>query len=68
MHRENRPAVEYPDGYKEWYDNGFRHRKEGPAIEWSNGATSLYFNNKFYGDNNFTNESWKRFIKTLIFI
>jgi hypothetical protein len=32
-HREDGPAVEYPDGNKSWYINGKRHREDGPAIE-----------------------------------
>jgi hypothetical protein len=33
-HREDGPAVEYPDGTKSWWLNGKRHRTDGPAIEW----------------------------------
>lgn len=33
LHREDGPAIEYPDGYKQWYINGKRHRADGPAIE-----------------------------------
>lgn len=33
LHRENGPAVEYPDGSKEWFLNHQRHRNDGPAIE-----------------------------------
>jgi hypothetical protein len=31
-HRENGPAVEFSDGYKEWIINGKRHREDGPAV------------------------------------
>jgi hypothetical protein len=34
-HREDGPAIEYPDGSKFWYLNGKYHREDGPAIEWS---------------------------------
>lgn len=30
-HRVNGPAVEWPDGDKEWWVNGLRHREDGPA-------------------------------------
>ena len=68
LHRENGPAVDCADGYKAWYLNGNLHRDEGPAIEYSSGYNIWYLNDKCYGYNeDFTNESWKKFIKTLIF-
>ena len=55
-------------GNKVWYKNGKYHREDGPAIEYATGDKEWWLNNKYYGYNNdFTNESWKRFIKTLIF-
>ncbi len=38
IHREDGPAVEYPDGSKHWYLNDQLHREDGPAIERANGA------------------------------
>ena len=68
LHREDGPAIEYVDGSKIWYKNGKRHREDGPACEYGYGYKAWYLSGKFYGTNNdFTNESWKRFIKTLIF-
>jgi len=67
-HREDGPAIEYSDGNRCWYLNGLYHREDGPAIEYSDGNRCWYLNNKKYGYNNdFTNESWKKFVKTLIF-
>ena len=77
LHREDGPAIE-KDGIKEWYKNGKLHREDGPAIKWGDDiffdknddpyVLYWYFNNKLYGINEeFTNESWKKFIKTLIF-
>lgn len=37
LHREGGPALERPDGYKEWYLNGECHRDGAPAIEDANG-------------------------------
>ena len=37
LHRENGPAIEYPDGTKIWYLNGKLHRENGPAIEYADG-------------------------------
>lgn len=33
LHRLRGPAVEYPNGDKEWYQNGLKHRPDGPAVE-----------------------------------
>jgi len=32
FHREDGPALAYPDGREEWYRHGVRHRDDGPAI------------------------------------
>ena len=37
LQREEGPAVEWPNGSKEWCQNGLRHRTDGPAIEWADG-------------------------------
>ena len=37
LHRDEGPAIEYPNGAKYWYQNGLRHRTDGPAIEWYDG-------------------------------
>ena len=68
LHREGGPACEYADGTKSWYKNGKLHREDGPAIEYYSGDKSWYLNNTHYGiDDKFTNQSWKTFIRTLIF-
>jgi len=45
-HREDGPAVEYADGYKEWYLNGELHREDGPAVEHADGSKYWYLNGK----------------------
>ena len=45
-HREDGPAIEYPDGSKFWYLNGNLHRVDGPAIEDANGSKEWYLNGK----------------------
>jgi len=45
-HREDGPAVEYPNGTKWWYLNGELHRKDGPAIEYSDGTKWWYLNSQ----------------------
>jgi len=43
----NKPECKIlPDGTKEWYLNGKRHREGGPAIEWSDGTKVWYLNGK----------------------
>ena len=32
IHREEGPAIIWPDGYKEWIVYGLKHRIDGPAI------------------------------------
>lgn len=44
LHRIGGPAIEYPNGDKEWWVNGKLHREDGPAIEWSNGIKKWYRN------------------------
>jgi hypothetical protein len=68
LHRENGPAIEFANGSKEWYLNGKYHRTDGPAIENESGYKEWYLDGKKHGENNdFTNESWKHFQRTLIF-
>ena len=44
LHREDGPAIEYADGYKEWYINGKLHREDGPAVEDPDGYKAWYIN------------------------
>ena len=68
LHREEGPALEFADGTKYWYKNGLIHRENGPAIKYFNGNTRWYLNSIYYSRNDdFTNKSWKSFVKTLIF-
>ena len=48
LHREDGPAVERANGYKEWYLNGKFHREDGPAIEWADGYKEWYLNGKLH--------------------
>ena len=69
LHREEGPAIEYSDGYKAWYVNGEFHREDGPAIEHPNGYKAWCLNGNYYGyDDDYTNESWIKFIKTIMFL
>ena len=44
LHREDDPAIEWPNGDKYWYLNGKLHREDGPAAECANGRKSWYLN------------------------
>ena len=46
FHREDGPAIEFTNGYKEWYKDGLRHRENGPAIEYADGTKYWYKNGK----------------------
>ena len=44
LHREDGPAVEYEDGYKEWWLNGKLHREDGPAAKYADGSKAWFLN------------------------
>lgn len=48
LHREDGPAVEFPDGSKFWYLNGKYHREDMPALEYSNGLKIWYLNGEYH--------------------
>ena len=56
-HREDGPAIEYPNGTKYWYLNGQRHREDGPAIEFTNGSKYWYLNGKELTEQEFLNRN-----------
>ena len=46
----------------------YYNREDGPAVEYADGSKEWCYNGKYFGSyDDFTNESWKTFIKTLIF-
>jgi hypothetical protein len=47
-HREDGPAIEYPDGSKCWHLNGNLHRVDGPAIEYADGSKEWRLNGKLH--------------------
>jgi len=46
FHREDGPAIEWPDGSKYWYLNDKLHREDGPAIENSDGTKRWFLNDE----------------------
>ena len=62
-HREDGSAIEYANGNACWCLYGKLHRTDGPAI-YVYGTKEWWLNDKRYGKNDdFTNESWNRFVK-----
>jgi hypothetical protein len=43
-HREDGPAIVYPDGTQLWYRNGQRHRDDGPSEVFPDGKQFWYQN------------------------
>jgi hypothetical protein len=52
-HKEDGPAVIYPDGAKFWYFEDKIHRTDGPAIIHSDGHKEWHLNGK-----ELTHEKW----------
>ena len=46
LHREDGPAVVYPNGAKEWRLNGKLHREDGPAYEHPDGFKQWWLNDE----------------------
>jgi len=44
LHREDGPAIIFPDGSKKWLIEGELHRMDGPAVEWASGKVEYYLN------------------------
>lgn len=48
LHREDGPAIVYPDGSFKWFLNGLLHREDGPAVIHSGGSMEWYQNGKLH--------------------
>jgi len=64
LHREDGPAVIYPDGTQWWYKNSLKHREDGPAVIYPDGEQFWYLNNMIYSKRDFYKELYKRGIIT----
>lgn len=47
-HREDGPAILYPDGRESWYMNDLPHRIGGPAIVSEEGAKQWFINGQLH--------------------
>jgi hypothetical protein len=61
LHREDGPAVEYPNGDKFWYINNKLHREDGPATEFYSGTKYWYLDGKEIDCKN--NEEFLKIVK-----
>ena len=52
-HRTDGPAVEWPDGHKQWWVDEKLHRLDGPAVEYANGEKEWYVNDKELSEKQF---------------
>jgi hypothetical protein len=48
LHKEDGPAVYYPDGSKKYYLNDKLHNEDGPALEYSNGYKEYRLNGELH--------------------
>ena len=48
LHREDGPAIIFPNGTVMWFLNGARHRVDGPAIVWPGGTKEWWLNGVVY--------------------
>jgi hypothetical protein len=65
LHREDGPAIEWVDGYKEWRINGKRHREDGPAYEGADGTKFWYLNDEKLTEREFLLKTAKEIILTM---
>ena len=48
FHREDGPAIEYTNGSKQWWINGYPHRIDGPAVENVDGHKQWFINGQLH--------------------
>ena len=56
FHRTDGPAILYPSGTEEWYQNGLRHRLNGPAVVLPNGREFWYIKGQKYTRKQYANK------------
>lgn len=47
-HKEDGPAIIWPNGDQYWHKNGKLHREDGPAIILSNGEIEWWLNGHYH--------------------
>lgn len=61
FHREDGPALEFPDGNRYWYRYGKYHREDGPAFEYGNGHKEWWLHGERIDCN--SQEEFERILK-----
>ena len=51
FHRDDGPAVIWPDGTKIWFQNDKKHRDNGPAVIWADGTEEWFLNGQLHREN-----------------
>ena len=65
LHREDGPAIEGSNGFKEWRIDGNLHREDGPAVEWSDGNKSWFINDRLLTEEEFLKQTAPEIVLTL---
>jgi hypothetical protein len=66
-HREDGPAIEFPDGDKFWMKYGMYHKEDGPAVECANGHKFYHLNGKLYPSIT-SNEEWQKLVRKILLL
>lgn len=48
LHRQDGPAIEFPNKSCVWFLNGKRHNENGPAVKEKNNYKEYHYNNIWY--------------------
>lgn len=59
LHRDDGPAVIYPNGDQYWWKEGKIHRDDGPATVWSDGTLEWWKEGKPYEPSAHELMAWK---------
>ncbi len=59
LHREDGPAIIYPNGTQFWFKEGKLHRDDGPAVIYSNGTQAWWKEYKKYKPSAHELINWK---------
>lgn len=57
IHKENGPALIYPNGDRVWYKHGMYHNEYGPAVVFASGKKEYWLEDKIYDK-----KEWKKLV------
>ena len=68
-HRDDGPAIEYADGFQQWWKNGRIHREDGPAITYSSGRKVWVWHGQHaINENQWLDTHWRRSVEIKLFM